>query len=195
VKIAWFKSIQARLSAKIEGRNVIIAIAIVFCGFGLWIFIESYNQHPAFSIVFCSILMLLSGSTIFVGLLAQPRASDITNKYFMHLFENDLLLGGGFQAPSEIIDFLKAAHEIRELPPPSGIVKGSASNEADHQRIDKLEAARMALEDKLGVEEMLGRETQQILTGIKIKQRLSGLTPSDSSSRRESEGESKENAT
>lgn len=175
---SWLKSIQARLTAKIEGRNVIIVCGVVFCGFGLWLVNRSYGQHATLSIVFMSLFALLGGVTIFVGLLAQPRA-DISNKYFLKQVGDQFLLAGGFQAPSEIIEFLRAAHEIRDLPPPAGIVKGSASNEADHRQIDQLEAARIALEDKLGVDEMLGREAQQIITGIKIKQRLSELSPPD----------------
>jgi hypothetical protein len=94
----------------------------------------------------------------------------VAQKYFLQQVDKQILFAGGFQSQSEIVEFLKAAHNIHDLPPPAGLVRGSAANESDRHELSSTEAERLARQDKNGVDRMLAAEAQNILMTLGIRQ-------------------------
>ncbi len=170
----WLKAISARIG--IEGRNTIIFLSVAFCGFGVWLFERSFGDHPILSSIFLASFLILAVATILIGLLAQAKPSEVAEKYLLQQVDKQILFAGGFQSPSEIVDFLRAAHNVHDLPPPFGLVKGSARNEAEHQTISSADAECIARDDKAGVDRMLLSEAQRILARVQIRQVVGSAT-------------------
>ncbi len=156
----WWKSISARIG--VEGRNTIIVAGLIFSGFGLWIFLRDYDHHPWVSVVFLAASFLLGASAILIGLLRQPQPSEVAQKYLLQQVGQQVFYAGGLQSSAELVELLRAAHNIQPLPPPSAIVVGKATRETDYQQIQQSEADELVRKDREGVRRNLEQEAEQI---------------------------------
>lgn len=160
----WLKSISAHIG--VEGRNTIIVTALLFCAFGLWLFLRVYDSHPYIFLAFLIVFFLLAVSVILLGLLHKPQPSEVTQKFLLQQIGQQILYAGGLQSGAELIEVLRAAHNVQPLPPPSGIVIGRAANESDYKEISAAEAARLASADEAGVRRNLEEEVAQIRSAL-----------------------------
>ncbi len=164
MNLDWLKSLSARIG--IEGRNTIIVSSLAFCGFGTWLFLREYNSHPVLSSVFLVALFLLGCGTVLIGLLVKPQPSEVAEKFLLQQIGQQVFYAGGLQSPSDLVELLRAAHNVRDLPPPSGIVEGSAANEANHRELPSQQAEEIARQDREGVRRMIEREAEKIVTSL-----------------------------
>lgn len=160
----WLKSISAR----VEGRNVIIVAALVFAGFGLWLF-RDYDHHPWVSLGFLSAFFLLGAGAILIGLLKQPQPSEVAQKFLLQQIGQQVFYAGGLQSGTELIELLRAAHNVQPLPPPSALVVGSASNETGYKDVPESEAKELVRKDNEGVRLNLEKEAQRIKSMLGVK--------------------------
>ncbi len=165
MSLDWLKSISAKVG--IEGRNVTIVAALVFCGFGLWIFNQSYASHWQLSIAFLCAFFALAATVVLVGLLAKPQPSEVTQRYFVRQIGNQqFIFVSGMQSQEELAALLRAAHNVQELPPPTGLVKGSAADENNYQDLSPMEAAGIATGDNEEVQKKLIAEASRLLSSF-----------------------------
>jgi uncharacterized SAM-binding protein YcdF (DUF218 family) len=174
MSLDWLKSISARVG--IEGRNVVIVAGLLFCGFCFWLLDGRYQIHPLLSWIFLGCMVLLACAIILIGLLVRPQPSEIAEKFLLQQIGQQIFLAGGFQSPADLIDLLREAHNIQNLPPPSAIVKGSAANEADYVGVSAQEAEQLALKDRDGVQRNIRREADRLLSSLGVQQ-IAGGTP------------------
>jgi len=170
----WLKSISARVG--VEGRNTVIVSGLGFCGFGIWLFVREFERHPLLSWVFLSAFFALGGAIALVGLLAKPQPSEVAQSYFVQQnVDKQFLYAGGFQSQSDMVEFLRAAHEIEYLPRPSGIVAGSAADESTYKDISAEEADELARKDREGVQRLLWLEADKIQSSLGLPRAAGGV--------------------
>jgi hypothetical protein len=164
----WLKSFSAKIG--VEGRNTVIVAGLVFCGFGLWLFLSGYKDHPLLSWVFASAFFLLGASIALIGLLVKPQPSEIAQKFLLQQVGQQVFYAGGLQSPTDLLELLRALQNIRPLPPPAAVVEGSASNESEYKPLSPDEAAALALKDREGMERMIRLQAERIQSGLGVQQ-------------------------
>lgn len=172
MNLDWLRAVSAKIG--IEGRNIIIVSGLVFCGFGLYLFTSGYSSHPLLSWVFSFALFFLGSAIVLIGLLAKPQPSEIAQKFLLQQIGQQIFYAGGFQSPSALADLLREAHNIKDLPPPCAVVRGSASNEADHREISAGEAEKLVRKDRENIREMFRLEAEKIISSLGVRQVASG---------------------
>ncbi|HMD98331.1 MAG TPA: hypothetical protein VKM93_13500 [Terriglobia bacterium] len=168
MSLDWFKSVSAQIG--VEGRNIVIVAGLVFCAFGLWLFLSGYKDHPLLSWVFVSAFFLLGASIALIGLLVKPQPSEIAQKFLLQQVGQQFFYAGGLQSPSDVLEVLRTLQNIRPLPPPSAVVEGSASNEGEYKPLSPEEAAALAAKDREGIERMIRLQAERIQTGLGVQQ-------------------------
>ena len=166
MSLEWLKSISARIG--IEGRNTVIVAGLAFCGFGLWLFLRTYDDHPILSFAFLAAFFLLGAAAILIGLLRKPQPSEVSDKFLYQQIGRQVIYAGGLQSLPELVELLRTAHNVQPLPPPSAIVTGAAADEASYRLISEPEAQELALKDREGVQQNLLREVERIQSLLNI---------------------------
>jgi len=164
----WLRSISARIG--VEGRNTIIVSGLVFSGFGLWLFVREYDHHPWMALGFLTAFFLLGTSTILIGLLRPPQPSEAAQKFLLQQVGQRFFLAGGFHSNADLVELLRVAHNVQDLPPPSAIVVGTATKEADYKEITPSEGDQLARSDRESVQRNLEREAGRIKSALGIPQ-------------------------
>src|SRR5689334_13467307 len=116
----WLASLSKSISARVEGRNVAALIILAFCGFMSWLVVGKMDSHPLFIALFFSAIFAITVVVVSALLLMKPHPSEVSEKAV--LVGRDAMWARGLQSSDELRAFLKAAHNIRDLPPPAGIV-------------------------------------------------------------------------
>lgn len=177
MKINWLEPLSRSLSARIEGRNTAIAALVIFGGFVFWVLVSSYEKHPLLSWIFCGLIFALIVLVAIASLLMKPQPSEVSEKWLVQMAGHQLFSAGGIQSFDELRELLRHAHNVHELPPPSGIVKGSALNASDYQDISAAEAGKITERDRAGVTGQLAEEAVNIAKSLlsgKITSSISG---------------------
>ena len=68
-----------------------------------------------------------------------------------------------------MVELLRTAHNIQQLPPASAIVVGSAAEETNYKEIQRSQADELVRKDREGVQRNLEREAEQIKTALEQK--------------------------
>jgi len=70
MKTDWLQQVSAR----IEGRNVIVVASLAFCGFGIYV---TRGLNPPVSTISLGVCFLLGAAVILIALLRAPQPSGI----------------------------------------------------------------------------------------------------------------------
>jgi len=119
-----FQSIELRL----RGRSAIVAIGAGILVVALWLMMKDYAAHPMFSAIAAS--CLVGGLLIFLGfgLLGKTRPEEIPDKSFMHVDSMGIYVAHGIGSHRDMVHLMRHVFGLKKLPPPSHVIKGSASN-------------------------------------------------------------------
>ncbi|MBZ5505766.1 MAG: hypothetical protein LAO78_09780 [Acidobacteriia bacterium] len=162
--MSWLATLTKSVSAKIEGKNVAVAILVGFSAFAVWIGLGSYAGHPILSTVLTVTGLAIVVVVTVALLLIKPQPSEISEKALV--IKRDLFWAEGMQTSQEIVEILREAHNIRDLPEPVAIVKGSATNPADYHPISSADAAQLVRTDHDQINQMLSQEGARIIGSI-----------------------------
>jgi hypothetical protein len=167
---SWIAELPKSVSARIEGRNTAIALIVGFCAFAFYILITTYGQHPQLSIVLSCIILAFVGSVV-LTLFLKPQPSEVKEKQLF--LQRDLFSARGMQSHEEVIAILREARSMRDLPAPSAIVKGSATNPQDYESLAPEEAEKLVRQDRDAINKLLLEEAAR-LPEINIEDHIGG---------------------
>lgn len=157
MKLDWLKNVRTKIG--IEGRNIIVVGSIVFSLVGFIACIRRLDAAPIFYGCFATGFFVVGATALFIGLLAKPQPSEVSPK-FVHqqIGPQQFILAGGLQSIEELKEFLRHAHHLQYLPPPAGLVQGTATSESDYRMLTPADAAEIAKQDEEGIDSLLERE-------------------------------------
>jgi hypothetical protein len=87
-------------------------------------------------------------------------------KFLLQQIGQQTLIASGLQSAPEMVEILRHAHNIRDLPPPSGIVVGSAANPGDRKDLTAAAAQALVQGDREAVTRNLLQEASRIQSAL-----------------------------
>ena len=179
----WLASLSRSISARIEGRNASATIVLAFLAFMAWMLLAKYDTHPALTAVFIACIFIMLSLIITALFFRAPQPSEVSERSI--LLRRNTFIAQGMQSQEEIVAVLKEVHNVRDLPPPSALVKGSATNPHDYHPLSDAEATAIAKADHQKVSALLNQEANHLLTspratleGAKARGEITAPTPS-----------------
>lgn len=148
------------ITAKVEGRTVVVVAGLVFCGFCIWIF--AHLPVTIVSTLFLAAAFALGCAIVLIPLLGKPQPSEPPPKFLIQQVGSQTFYTGGHHSTDELINLLREARNIQPLPPPSALVMGSPKDSAQYKPLSPAEAEELQRQDEIGVEKMLRAEVEKI---------------------------------
>ena len=162
----WLKSISAHL----EGRPAIIVAGLIFCGFVVHLGVGELDKHVYVSVSLLGTALVLAIALLFIALFVKPTPADVAEKILQ--IGPQLFFATGIQSHTEMVELIRESYNIRNLPPPFGIVRGPVSDEKQYQELTPTERDEIARQDREGVATMLSREADRLLQYAAVVGRL-----------------------
>jgi hypothetical protein len=140
---------------KLRGRTAVLGIGEAVMVVALWVVLKDYALHPLFSTV--SSISLLVGIVGFLalGLLGKARPEEVPDKSFLHVDQMGIYVAQGIGSQKDLLHLMKQIAGMKTLPPPSHLVRGSATNPADYVPLNSSQAAEIVRHIESGVEKLL----------------------------------------
>jgi hypothetical protein len=140
---------------KLKGRTAVLGIGEGVMVVALWVVLKDYALHPLFSTV--SSLSLLAGIVGFLalGLLGKTRPEEVPDKSFLHVDQMGIYVAQGIGSHKDLLHLMKQITGMKTLPPPSHLVRGSATNPADYVPLNSSQASEIVHQIESGVAKLL----------------------------------------
>jgi hypothetical protein len=155
---------------KLRGRTAILVAGEATFVVSLWLMMKSYSDHPVFSTVGGSVLLLAMLATLALGLLGKTRPDEVPEKQLTQVTQLGVVVARGIGSHKDMVQLLREFSGLKKLPPPTHTVRGSAANEADYVPLTVEESDALAEQIENGVEKLLEDSVKKAIASDKFVQ-------------------------
>jgi len=120
------------IELKLRGRTALLAIGLAVILGALWVVMKDYPEHPLFSQITGSILLLAIVGFIFLGLLGKSRPEETLPRSLTQVTKTGIFIFDGINSQKDFVQLLKQINGVSKLPLPSHKVRGSAAQKSSY---------------------------------------------------------------
>jgi len=143
------------IELRLGGRTALLAIGEGVLLAAFYLLMKGYSEHPAFSTVAGSLLLLAILGFIGLGLLGKSRPDETRERSLTHVSQVGVVIAHGLSSPRDMVQLMRALNGMSRLPLPSYTVQGSAAVEADRVPLTEEQSRKVIENIEQGIEKML----------------------------------------